>query len=314
MINYYLQKAILIACCSVIGSTSALASGGDGSFYIGAFGGVGSTAKQSVEQSGVAHKGFSDDGEYFTYDLLVDVDGRNLDKTATVFGGQMGYQWNTGSSFKPAIEVEGSYLSADQRSNLVNLEDAGVNNVRVTTGGVPVLVTDPRTLNLVRQHVLDTPLSAGNHTFANGAKMKMALFTLNGVLTYDAGSKLKPYVGAGIGVAFVAMRDAVSLQTGPGGVETGRVSATSAVVQVNHFNSRDDASDIAFAVQVKGGVRYQLSERISLFAEYRLVRLAATAHTFGSTVYFDHAPTDNWVLRNGAMNLHNGIFGVRYGF
>jgi opacity protein-like surface antigen len=92
------------------------------------------------------------------------------------------------------------------------------------------------------------------------------------------------------------------------------VSATSAVVQVNHFNSRDDASDIAFAVQVKGGVRYQLSERISLFAEYRLVRLAATAHTFGSTVYFDHAPTDNWVLRNGAMNLHNGLFGVRYGF
>ena len=314
MINSYLKKAILIAGCSVIGSTSALASGGDGSFYIGAFGGVGSTAKQSVEQSGVAHKGFSDDGKYFTYDLLVDVDGRNLDKTATVFGGQMGYQWNTGSSFKPAIEVEGSYLSADQRSNLVNLEDAGVNNVRVTTGGVPVLVTDPRTLNLVRQHVLDTPLSAGNHTFANGAKMKMALFTLNGVLTYDAGSKLKPYVGAGIGVAFVAMRDAVSLQTGPGGVETGRVSATSAVVQVNHFNSRDDASDIAFAVQVKGGVRYQLSERISLFAEYRLVRLAATAHTFGSTVYFDHAPTDNWVLRNGAMNLHNGIFGVRYGF
>ena len=314
MINSYLKKAILIAGCSVIGSTSALASGGDGSSYIGVFGGVGSTAKQSVEQSGVAHKGYSDDGEYFTYDLLVDVDGRNLGKTATVFGGQMGYQWNTGSSFKPAIEVEGSYLSADQRSNLVNLEDAGVNSVRVTTGGVPVPVTDPRTLNLVREHVLDTPLSAGNHTFANGAKMKMALFTLNGVLTYDAGSKLKPYVGAGIGVAFVAMRDAVSLQTGPGGVETGQVSATSAVVPINHFNSRDDANDIAFAVQVKGGVRYQLSERISLFAEYRLVRLAATEHTFGSTVYYSHAPTDNWVLRNGVMNLHNGLFGIRYGF
>ena len=312
--NSVLQKTILLACCSVIGSTSALASGGDGSFYIGAFGGVGSTAKQSVEQSGVAHKGFSDDGNYFTYDLLVDVDGRNTGKTAAMFGGQMGYQWNTDTSFKPAIEVEGSHLSADQRSNLVNLEDAGVNNVRVTTGGVPSLVTDPRTLNLVRQHVLDTPLSAGNHTFANGAKMNMVLFNLNGVLTYDAGSKLKPYIGAGVGVAFVAMRDAFSLQTGPGGIETGQVSATSAVVQINHFNSRDDASDIAFAVQVKGGVRHQLSERISLFAEYRLIRLAATEHTFGSTVYYSHAPTDNWVIHNGAMNLHNGLIGVRYGF
>jgi opacity protein-like surface antigen len=92
------------------------------------------------------------------------------------------------------------------------------------------------------------------------------------------------------------------------------VSATSAVVQINHFNSRDDASDIAFAVQAKGGVRYQLSDRISLFAEYRLIRLAATEHTFGSTVYYSHATTDNWVLHNGAMSLHNGLFGVRYGF
>jgi opacity protein-like surface antigen len=86
------------------------------------------------------------------------------------------------------------------------------------------------------------------------------------------------------------------------------------LAQINHFNSRDEASDSAFAVPVKGGVRYQLSERIPLSAEYRLVRVAATEHTFGSTVYYSHAPTDNWVLRNGAMNLHNGLFGVRYGF
>lgn len=301
---------------SVFLFTSALLSVGtahaDG-LYVGAFGGIGSTADQSVEQLGTAHKGFvhTVDGqdEYYTYDLLVDVDGTNEHETAAVFGGQIGYQWNTDSAFKPAVEVEGIYLSANQRSNLVNLEDDGVTNIKVTDGGVPTAVTDHNAIDMVTDHVLETPLSAGHHTFANTSKMKVALFGLNGVFTYDTGSKLKPYVGAGAGLAFVKMGDAVSLQTGPGAnpeLDGG--------VPVNHFNSRDNAEDIAFAVQAKAGVRYQLTQSVSLFAEYRYIRLDATDYSFGSTVYPGHAPTDNWVVKNGAMSLHNGLVGVRFGF
>ena len=307
-------KTILLAGCSILGGANAMAADGDGSFYLGAFGGIGSTANQSVEQLGIAHQGFTHNrsdhpSEYYTYDLLVDVDGTNQSKTATVFGGQIGYEWNTGSAFKPAIEVEGVYLSANQRSNLVNLQDDGVTNIKVIQNGVPSRVTDRITLNMVVNHVLETPLSAGHHTFTDTSKMKVTLFTLNGVVTYDTGSKLKPYAGAGAGLALVNMRDAVSLQTGPGANPE-----LDAGTPVNHFNSRDNAKDITLAVQAKAGVRYQVTKSLSLFAEYRFIRLSSTEYSFGSTVYPGHAPTDNWGVKNGSMNLHNGLVGVRLGF
>ena len=312
--NKIIIKSALMAVCAVVGGTKALAADSNGGFYIGAFGGIGSTSGHAVEQSGIAHKGYAHHGDYFSYDLGVDVTGDNQHETNATFGGQIGYEWNTHSAISPAIEIEGAYLSANQRSDLVNPDDDSVSNIQVTAGGVPVAVHDPIELAEVKAHVLDTPLSAGNHTFANSGKMQVALFSLNGVLTYKTGSKLKPYVGAGVGLAFVNMRDAVSQQTGPGGTETGQVSVGGAVVPINHFNSRDRASDITFAVQAKAGVRYQLSNRVSLFAEYRLIRLASTEYTYGSTVYYTHAPTDNWIVKNGAMNLHNGLVGIRYGF
>lgn len=308
--NKLIIRSTLAASCALVFSTSAHAS--EGEMYISAFGGVGSTSNQSVEQLGTAHKGFGHEDEYYTYDLSVDVDGKNKSETSSVFGGQIGYEWATNSSVKPALEIEGLYLSADQRSNLVNLEDDGVSNVKVLTPEhmSPTAVTDPDELAMVTEHVLDTPLSAGNHKFANRAKMKVALFTLNGVVTFDTGSKLKPYVGGGVGLALVNMRGADSQQTGPGGIET----ANGTSEPVNHFNSRNHANDTTFAFQAKAGVRVQLSKRVSLFAEYRFIHLASTSYTFGSTVYASHAPTDNWVVRNGAMDLHNGLIGVRFGF
>jgi opacity protein-like surface antigen len=308
--NKVIVRAVLLAGSVLASSTAAHAS--DGGMYIGAFGGIGSTANQSVEQLGTAHKGFAHEEEYYTYDLQVDVDGKNKSKSSSIFGGQIGYEFNSSSSLKPALEVEGLYLSANQRSNLVNLEDDGVTNVKVSSPEhmTPSVVTDPHDLEMVTEHVMDTPLSAGNHKFANKAKMKVALFTLNGVLTYDTGSKLKPYVGGGLGLAVVNMRNADSQQTGPGGIET----ANGTSEPVNHFNSRTHDNDVALAFQAKAGVRVQLSKRVSLFAEYRFIHLASTSHTFGSTVYASHAPTDNWVVKNGSMNLHNGLVGVRFGF
>jgi opacity protein-like surface antigen len=310
-------KLALIGTCSVIGSVNAVAAGSadDSRFYIGGFGGIGTTSGQSVEQTGTAHKGFShEDDEYYSYDLGVDVTGKNQRKPVTMLGGQIGYEWKTQSSINPAIEVEASYLSANQHSELLNLADDSVTNVKVTKRGTAVLVTDPIKLAMVKEHVLDTPLSAGNHTFENTAKMKVALFSVNGALTYNTGSPLKPYVGAGAGLAFVNMGDAVSLQTGPGGIETGRELPGGPLVKVNHLNSRNSSNDLTFAAQAKAGLRYDLTGHFSLVAEYRLVHLASTAYTYGSTVYYTHASTNNWVVKNGAMNLHNGLVGIRYRF
>lgn len=302
-----LLKSTVLACGALI-ATSAQAQ--EGEFYIGAFGGLGSTGSQAVEQVGVAHKSFSGDGKYegnyYTYDLPVDVDGRNRAQTAQLFGGQIGYEWATQSKLKPAIEIEGVYLGADQEANLANPDDEVPTNVAVIARGAKRTAVGYE-LAMAEHH---GTIDAGVHNFNNTSKVRAALFMLNGVLSYKAESWFAPYIGVGVGFAAVNLRDAVSLQTGPGGVEhTGGNT-----VPVNHFNSRDSANDFALVAQAKTGVRFHLTGKASLFAEYRYIRLASTEYTFGSTVYPDHAATDAWVFRNGSVNLHNGIVGLRVGF
>ncbi|MFM7027294.1 MAG: outer membrane protein [Chakrabartia sp.] len=302
MKNISIKSALLVG-SALLGAGTAHAEG----LYIGAFGGIGRTDNQSVEQLGTAHKGYTHDTVYHTYDLPVDQDGNNDRKSSTVFGGQIGYEFGSSSSIKPAIEVEGLYLSANQEAALANPDDEVPTHIGEIIDGVKSTVTDPEDIAAVQEH---GTLAAGTHTFLNTSKLKVGLFMLNGVVNFDKGGKLVPYVGAGVGMAVLHQDNAVSLQTGPGGVE----QSAAAGEAVNHLNSRDHASDFAFAVQAKAGVQYKLSAKTSLFVEYRYINLAATEYTFGSTVYADHAATDAWVIKNGSMGLHNAMVGVRFGF
>lgn len=298
-------KSAIMASAALLGVSTAHAEG----LYVGAFGGVGRTANQSVEQLGTAHKDFTDEETYYRYDLPVDQDGHNQRDTSTIFGGQIGYEFSSGSSFKPAIEVEGLYLSANQKANLANPDDEVSGNFSyVNHLGVNTPLADVDVPEHVFHHGV---LEAGTHTFHNTSKMKVGLFMLNGVINFDRGSKFVPYVGAGIGMSLVHQDKAVALQTGPG---TNPEFSSAAHEAVNHFNSKDHASDFAFAMQVKAGLNYKLTDKTSLFVEYRYINLASTEYTFGSTIYPDHAPTDAWVVKNGSMGLHNALVGVRFGF
>lgn len=79
---------------------------------------------------------------------------------------------------------------------------------------------------------------------------------INGVLRYDLG-RFRPYVGVGIGAAHVWLTDTV---------ETNRyVNGANARV-THHFGDRDQFS---FAAQGLVGAEYLVSDRVSLFAEYR---------------------------------------------
>ncbi len=301
-------RSAVLASCAMFGTSAAFAQ--SGGLYIGAFGGIGSSGGQSIAQNGTAHKGFSGEGEYegnyYTYDLPVAQSGHSTHESSTVFGGQIGYEWGNGSGLAPAIEVEGLYLTADQNADLENEDDEIPTKIAVIHDGVKTTVTDRAELSMVQHH---GELAEGPHTFNNTANMKVAMFMLNGVMSYHATSKLTPYVGVGFGMALVNMKDAVSLQTGPGGVEK-----TGGRDDVNHFNSKDSAKDSVFAAQAKAGLRFQISGKTSLFAEYRYVNLASTDYTFGATIYPDHAPTDAWIVEHGSMHLHNGLVGIRFGF
>ncbi len=300
--NKIAMKSLLLAAGIACAASVAQAADTGRGIYVGAFGGLGRTDNQDVQQTGVAHKrgdyalaGFSD------FDLKVDVKGSVKRNTSTLAGAHVGYEWAVpASKFKAAIELEGLYLDADQKSNLENPLTEVVANTDVEAESYSHL------LEAVNEHY-----GAGEHRFKNSLNMNATLFLANGVATYDTGTQFEPYIGAGVGIALVNMKDAVSNQTNP----SGPIELTSDThEEVNHFNSKTHASDYAFAAQMKVGVRTKLTDRISAFAEYRYVHVNATQFTFGSTSYVGHSPTDNWNVNNGAMNLHNGVIGVEYAF
>lgn len=275
--------------------------------YLGAFGGVGITDNQNVEQTGVAHKiGTFNDG-LTDFDLLVDVKGKAKRKTSGLAGVQLGYEWASMSSkIKPAFELEMMYLGASQNSNLANPNTEGVANTTATGSARDAIDT------AVASHY-----GAGEHTFQNHTNMKIGLLMANGVFTYETNSMFKPYAGVGIGLALVNMTSASSLQTNPlldGSSATAGCETTVGGGCVNHFNSKTKSSDYALAGQVKLGLRAEVNKNVSAFVEYRYLHIDSTEFTYGSTVYADHPPTDNWNYKNSSMDFHDGLIGIAYAF
>jgi hypothetical protein len=141
------------------------------------------------------------------------------------------------------------------------------------------------------------------HDFLDSFPMNNAVFVTNLVLSVQTPCRgLTPYIGGGIGAACVTISGADSLQVSP--AEPG----------VNHFNSGPDSSNWGFAAQAKTGVRFSLSERCWLFAEYRYLYVSSTTYTFGSTQYPTHVPTTPWTVHFGDLSNHMGVGGIGFSF
>ena len=299
-----MNKKIIASLLMAIGVSAfnlAYADEGRG-IYVGAFGGVGRSDNQDVEQTGVAHKrGDYAVSGYADFDLKVDVKGKAKRDTSGLGGVHVGYEWATTSfKVKPAVELELMYMSSKQESDLANPNTEVISNIGTISGGH----ADPT--DLVAEHY-----AGGEHRFRNSMDMNMGLLMVNGLMTYDSESIFKPYVGAGVGLALINMNSAVSYQTNP----SGPIEQTSDTHEnVNHFNSKTHSTDYAFAGQLKLGVRAEITKNVYAFAEYRYLYVSSTDYTFGSTVYTGHAPTDNWNVKNESMGLHNGLVGVEYAF
>ena len=287
--------------CLVGVSHTGLAADESG-LYLGIVGGVGSTGGQGVEQTGVAHKQGSFNGGFPDFDLKVDVDGSVERSRAGVFGFHSGFRWKTASSLKPAIEIEGLYHVGSQESALQNPDTEVLANIVEWSG-------QTYSAKYLRTNISDH-YGPDEHRFANSMQVRTTLGMINGVVSYDRGARLKPYLGGGVGLAVIQMKDGVSLQTSPlnssSPFEIDPVSKS----DVNHFNSQPDASDVALAVQAKAGLRSHLTSHVSAFAEYRLIHVNESNFTFGSTSYVGHSPTDHWNLTSAALNLHNAVVGI----
>ncbi len=134
--------------------------------------------------------------------------------------------------------------------------------------------------------------------------MTAGVFLANAVFTIQTpySEKVVPYVGAGIGVAVISIEGSDSANPGEPGI--------------NHFNSDPDASDSAFAVQLKAGVKIEIHPKVSLFLEYRYLSVDSTNYTFGATDYpWDvHLPTTSWDVDLGRMDYNLFLAGLQYRF
>lgn len=130
-----------------------------------------------------------------------------------------------------------------------------------------------------------------------GALMANAIFTFETPYS-DA---ILPYIGIGAGVAHVSIKGADSANPSEPGI--------------NHFNSDPDASDTAFAMQIKAGLKGKITKRLTLFAEYRRLSIHSTSYKFGATDYPGlHLPTHTWKVDMGRQNYNLFVAGLQYKF
>jgi hypothetical protein len=236
-------------------------------WYLGGFGGGGVSSGGSMLQSGTA---FLSSGA-----LSVSARGNANNDSAIVGGLHLGYEWagwrlgKEGSDWGllPAVELEGYYLGTTKTGRLEN----------------------------------PTPRIPG-HSFDTTFPLDMGLFLSNAVFTLHTPYKIHPYVGGGIGAAYLSVSGADSMQITP--AEPG----------INHLNSNPNAASWALAAQAKAGFRADIAPGWWLFADYRLLYLGPTNYTFGSTVYPTHSTTTAWNVTFGSMYYHLAVAGIGFSF
>jgi opacity protein-like surface antigen len=228
-------------------------------------------------------------GSVFPYDVTVtqmgtvflsEFAGGALDVTAKGtapgrtrgFGGlHVGYEWmhemRPGFRLAPALELEGSYFA-----NPVKKAD---------------LANPTERLDAIK--------------FTDTLPMRIGTLLANGILEFN-NDYISPYIGLGVGVGFVSIHGASSLQTDP--LEAG----------INHFNS--DTSDFKslFATQAKAGLRYRFLKHYRLSAEYRFFYLTSSDFILGSTSYPTHAPTSPWIVKLNGMAYNAFSLGIDFIF
>jgi opacity protein-like surface antigen len=234
--------------------------------YFGGFGGWIYPYNLTVTQKGTAFFPEASGGP-----LDVAAKGTAHGRTKGFGGLHIGYEWmnkiRPGFRLAPALELEGSYFA-----------------------------------NTAKKADVDNPTTRLDaHEFIDTLPMRIGTLLANGILEFN-NDYISPYIGFGVGVGFVSIHDANSLQIDP--MELG----------VNHFNSGPNDFNTLFATQAKAGLRYRFLKHYRLSAEYRFFYLPSSDFIFGSTRYPTHVPTSPWIVELNGMRYNAFTLGIDFIF
>ncbi|QSR84571.1 hypothetical protein [Methylacidimicrobium sp. B4] len=194
---------------------------------------------------------------------LFSAGGRATPGTAAVGGLEVGYNFrsyalDSGKSYwlQPAAQFEAFYLGQATESGSL-------------TGGVA-----------------GTP---GISSYQFGSNLNMGVFLVDGVAKLVTPIGLVPYIGGGIGGAYLAS------------------SGTSFVGPAGNLLSSGSYAQGAFAGQGLAGLQYNLNEHWSIFAEYKILYIKETQFSYGMT-------TGNTMLIKYPEYYNIAIAGLRFNF
>lgn len=201
----------------------------------------------------------------------------HVDNTVGFVGAHVGYQW-CGLSYCPGDGLENF---------------------------APAIEFEGYYLQTTQNGNLDNPTPRmPEHLFHDHFPTRAGVFLVNGLINYRIlCTIMTPYVGLGIGTAVSSISGAHSLQEAPS--EPG----------VNHFNSDTSSGNKwTFASQAKLGMRFDITNCLNLFVEYRFLYLTTTTYHFGPTVYPTHARTTGWDVKFKNVMINMGAIGLDYKF
>lgn len=234
--------------------------------YLGGFGGWVFPGNVTVTQMGTAFFPDTSGGP-----LSVMAKGTSHGNTKGFGGLHIGYEWmnkiTSGFRLAPALEIEGMYFANTAK----------------------------------KADVINPTTRLNAHEFIDTLPMRVGTLLANGILEFN-NDYISPYVGVGVGVGFISIHGADSLQIDP--LEPG----------VNHFNSNTNSFNTVFATQAKAGLRYRFLKHYRLSAEYRFVYLTSSESTFGSADYPGHVPTSPWIVKLDGMGYNSVTFGIDFIF
>jgi opacity protein-like surface antigen len=268
-IRKFLMVASVLPCVSLVAQSATVTQKNDSDImgiYIGGFGGWIFPYELTVSQVGTAFFSESSGGP-----LDVQAKGTADGRTKGFGGLHIGFEWmnkiSSGLRLAPAIELEGNYFAnTAKKVDLINPTER---------------------------------LEA--HEFIDTLPMRIGTLLVNGILEFN-NDYISPYIGFGVGVGFVSIHGADSLQVDP--FEAG----------INHFNSNTNDFNTPFTVQAKAGLRYRFLKHYRISAEYRFLYLTSSDFTFGTPNYPTHVPTSPWMVRLNGMRYNTFTLGLDFMF